>query len=1140
VYIVGPSRDQFIRTDVVESFFAAVAVAVGEEVQSTQVKLVDVQEHDLGPPTKLEIKFHINKLSTAQAQAVAAVVGDASFQGKLHSALQICSTPTPVQIPPDTVAHARAAAAMSEVQFYKIFPMIAPSGSCSAHCKGKEGVSGNCEMYQKGGYEAFNRVMGQFPRFLRHTNPLVNKMELAAFLSNVFQETGLQEWATPWDTPRWRLLNDTVRFAEGFTPVWGTNPKMPFGLCYSFEAGAHDDGWLGRGVVQLTGDANYAQASFGMDMWDSLLCAQAKCVNQFEGSAACKVKKVLPPPQGVGADLCEWKQLPAVDVHMAWRTGIWFWMNKWISPGAQWGYTKYGKLTPNQLISNDGIKPTDFANAVASSIQAINGGLECLSGVQGFTAVDNGDGFARTMRRVNAYVHVLEELGVPAMVKGWDGKQVWEDSLNTCYKGGEWEASLVEQLPYDEIEVPDLPAADASGSGGGGTSGPVCGPATKVKDNEGVGGGEAVMELADVQEDGVLAEDPNEQIGFKLDPALPLPWVRDTHSVCAHGGDPSSCTGHGGCSNQGYNYLSMPVGMNGLQSHWPELRAANNTYLRMSDVPLHVRGVCICDEGWAGKACSVNTNAMYEGNNETVDPVTQMALWDGLTFDINGNSKEKPGEKGAAGWSQYMQLTYASGTCAQSWTFNPGQSLPYRLQKEGGSAGGNSSSSSSKKWRFTERIQGVTASNNLQYGERVLRQAHGYPNPSVSCNDGSLSGDWQPSGQNCGQCWEVIMHDGQKRTLVALDRCGGGCYGYPASGVTADDGCKYPERFTKYAGKGANWRRLIDDGETDKCLGLLTRDDCANFFIAQKGFEQEPGRPEDKLVVCERGVGGAEGGCYFEGESPTTRKRQPASLGYALAMATSSSYAVGIKLDMQVHPTEGQAGYNAADANPRGRPKRAENQPVRPGADGPSAEGYRQYMRRAQGGIEWVDHCAANRNPHFDIDQVIHAAYSPPSHFPLHQDSTVCLGIDGVGTVAGYKPVSCAPIGVKPDGTHVAGVGWLHGCDRNGWTNCGNEKEYDPTLPDRTSSLCSGSSGGGTSGGTSSGGTSGGGGSVPAPAPAGKLGAACLGENACEERKCLYWPPGGKVTGPDGSCIIGKDGTGCCYNAWGYTSADGS
>jgi hypothetical protein len=151
----------------------------------------------------------------------------------------------------------------------------------------------------------------------------------------------------------------------------------------------------------------------------------------------------------------------------------------------------------------------------------------------------------------------------------------------------------------------------------------------------------------------------------------------------------------------------------------------------------------------------------------------------------------------------------------------------------------------------------------------------------------------------------------------------------------------------------------------------------------------------------------------------------------------------------------------------------------------------------------------------------------------LLQDSTVCLGIDGVGTVAGYRPVSCAPIGLRPDGTHVEGVGWLHGCDRNGWTNCGNEPAYDPSQADRTSSLC----GGGTAGATDTAGTAAG--TAPA-AGVGKMGATCLGENACEERKCLYWPPGAQVTGPDGLCIIGRGGTGCCYNAWSYTTEDGS
>jgi hypothetical protein len=43
VYFIGPSRNDFIRADVVRSFFAAMAVAVGEGVQADQVKLVDVK-----------------------------------------------------------------------------------------------------------------------------------------------------------------------------------------------------------------------------------------------------------------------------------------------------------------------------------------------------------------------------------------------------------------------------------------------------------------------------------------------------------------------------------------------------------------------------------------------------------------------------------------------------------------------------------------------------------------------------------------------------------------------------------------------------------------------------------------------------------------------------------------------------------------------------------------------------------------------------------------------------------------------------------------------------------------------------------------------------------------------------------------
>ena len=97
-------------------------------------------------------------------------------------------------------------------------------------------------------------------------------------------------------------------------------------------------------------------------------------------------------------------------------------------------------------------------------------------------------------------------------------------------------------------------------------------------------------------------------------------------------------------------------------------------------------------------------------------------------------------------------------------------------------------------------------------------------------------------------------------------------------------------------------------------------------------------------------------------------------------------------------------------------------------------------MKRAQGGIEWVDHCAANYIPHFDIDH----------------DSTACLGIDGVGTVRSYKPVPCTPIGLKPEGGYVEGVGWLRGCDRLGWTNCGSVPPYVADQRNDNADLCPG------------------------------------------------------------------------------------
>ena len=1080
----------------------AVAAAVGHGVRGDDVRILDVEDSQY---KRVRATFELlNLRSAAATELVAATLRDAAFQPRMHAALQRCSRPPAeaqgaaaiVVAAPAAAAAAGGAgpaasayapspmpapgpiSAISREKFEGIFPALADASgaSCSAHCAAQAGaagslVAGNCPMYAKGGYGAFTAVAKQFMfpdrtgaaardfvagggaaddrGFLAHENPLVNAKELAAFFSNVFQETGLQEWASPWAShavgaaaaaaaAEWELRNataadevgaavagvnsdngrygGTVALRAGFTPAWGVNPLLQEALCYSFERGAEEDGWLGRGVVQLTGDSNYAQASFGMDRWDSLLCARA----------AAEARVPLPPPRGVGADLCAHKHLAATDVHMAWRTGIWFWMNKWVSPGAQWGYEKYGKRTSHALLR--AAPPGDFGAPFAASVQQINGGLECLRGeAQGFSSRDRGGGFSRTARRANAYVYALEQLGVPAMVAGWDARRVWQDAMSTCFRGGAWESRQFEQVgwtppPPTPPPPPPPPAAGVGGGGVGGVGG--------VGGGVGGGGGVVVTEggaalapgsascqraSAPSQADGSPFVLPQPYEAQNTSAALPLPWAREEHSVCGHGGDPSSCSGHGGCGAQTYNEFAMPLGTNGLQAHWPTLKPASAATLASP-----TGNKCICDEGWAGKACSVNVAAPA---SERVDPRTLMPAWNGLTYDV-ANKPKDCGRPGAAGWSQYMQLAYASGTCVQSWTFRPAESLPYSLR-----APQSHAAAAAGAWQVGPRIQGVTASNNLQYGERIIRPGHNYPNPSVTCHEGSLNGDWQPSGQNCGQCWELTLHDGTRRSVVALDRCGGGCYGYPAQPPPASAGCVHQARFEQFAAKGANWRRLVDDGESEACLKLLTRDDCANFFIGAKGFEPEPDRA-GRDVVCAHESGGSagKGGAgpekeYF-GAGPgrcvyagTSTAASP-TMGYALAMAVSS--AITRRLEVPAHPSGG-------------RPRRRESEPT----GDPQTEGYRQVMKRAQN-TEWVDHCAANYVPHFDIDL----------------DSTICLGIDGVGTVAAYEPVPCTPVGAKPEGGYVKGVGWLRGCDRNGWTNCGDVKPFVADQPNDNQELC--------------------------------------------------------------------------------------
>ena len=173
--------------------------------------------------------------------------------------------------------------AVSKEAFAAIFEMLSPSGSCSSWCVQASDIAGNCTMYRKAGAEAFYEAAKSYPDFLTSDDPTTNKMEVAALFSNVIQESGLQEWGTPWQMGSWppfavnagaiTMMLEPSQLDFSTAPEG--NPRIAKGLCYSLENGAAADSWLGRGPIQLTGESNYAQASFGMSMYNDLTCQAA-------------------------------------------------------------------------------------------------------------------------------------------------------------------------------------------------------------------------------------------------------------------------------------------------------------------------------------------------------------------------------------------------------------------------------------------------------------------------------------------------------------------------------------------------------------------------------------------------------------------------------------------------------------------------------------------------------------------------------------------------------------------------------------------------------------------------------------------------------------------------------------------------
>ena len=94
--------------------------------------------------------------------------------------------------------------------------------------------------------------------------------------------------------------------------------------------------------MQLTYENNYYQATYGMTIFD----------NMFPDTCAFAVgngTSIQDPPIGTGLNLCADKVLPANNTDAAWRTGIWFWMNKWMGIN-DWATPKYGQQTAHNLL----------------------------------------------------------------------------------------------------------------------------------------------------------------------------------------------------------------------------------------------------------------------------------------------------------------------------------------------------------------------------------------------------------------------------------------------------------------------------------------------------------------------------------------------------------------------------------------------------------------------------------------------------------------------------------------------------------------------------------------------------------------------------------------------------------------------
>lgn len=174
-------------------------------------------------------------------------------------------------------------------------------------------------------YSGLLTAMSYYPAFAKTGSDTVRKQEAAAFLANVAHESDYLRAVREYNTANWPLY-----CSHGI------------GQCGGKE-------YYGRGPIQLSWNYNYATAGNAM-----------------------------------GVDLLNNPDLVATNAAIAWRTGVWYWMN---------GTGNAGTTPHNAMVNSQGFGVT---------IQAINGTVEC-----------GGKRPDQVQVRVTNYQNYTAILGVP-------------------------------------------------------------------------------------------------------------------------------------------------------------------------------------------------------------------------------------------------------------------------------------------------------------------------------------------------------------------------------------------------------------------------------------------------------------------------------------------------------------------------------------------------------------------------------------------------------------------------------------------------------------------------------------------------------------------------------------------------------